>query len=79
MLSGIAADLDKLAVYAASLDTDAKLKVVEEKIDAIDDVTTNLNRLLRALKAAQKKPPAGISEPGNCTRMAAGRDGGDGP
>ena len=79
MLSGIAAALDKLAVYVTSLDTDTKLKVVKEHIDAINDVTTNLQRMLRALIAAQKKPPAGISEPGNCIRVAAGRDGGDGP
>ena len=79
VLYGIAADLDKLAVYATSLDTDAKLKVVEEHIDAINDVTAKLIGFSRALKAAQKKPPAGISEPGNCIRVAAGRDGGDGP
>ena len=79
VLRGIAAALDKLSVYVTALDTDAKLTVVKEHIDAMNDVAKKMQRMLRALKAAQKKPPAGISEPGNCTRMAAGRDGGDGP
>ena len=54
VLSGIAADLDKLAVYVTALDTDARLKVVKEYIDAINDVTKKLQRMLKALKAAQK-------------------------
>ena len=54
VLSRIAADLDKLAVYVTALDTDARLKVVKEHIDAINDVTKKLQRMLKALKAAQK-------------------------
>ena len=54
VLYGIAADLDKLAVYLTSLDTDIKLKVVEEHIDAINVVTAKLLRILQALIAAQK-------------------------
>ena len=42
-LSGIAADLDKLAVYVTALDTDARLKVVDDHIDAINDVAKNCN------------------------------------
>ena len=79
VLSGIAAALDELSVYVTALDTDAKLTVVEEHIDAINDVAKKMQQMLRALKAAQKKRPAGISERGNCTGMAAGRDGGDVP
>ena len=79
VLCGIAAALDKLSVYVTALDTDAKLTVVEEHIDAMNDVARKMQRMLRALKAAQEKPLAGISEPGNCTGMAAGRDGGDVP
>ena len=54
VLSGIAAGLDKLAVYVTSLDTDARLKVVTEHIDAINDVAKKLQQVLRTLKAAQK-------------------------
>jgi hypothetical protein len=79
VLCGIAAALDELSAYVTALDTDAKLTVVKEHIDAINDVAKKMQQMLRALKAAQKKRPAGISERGNCTRMAAGRDGGDGP
>ena len=53
VLSGIAADLDKLAVYVTALDTDARLKVVKEHTDAINDVAKKMQQVLRALKAAQ--------------------------
>jgi hypothetical protein len=53
-LSGIAAGLDKLADDVTALDTDAKLKVVEEHIDAINDVAKKMQRILQALKSAQK-------------------------
>ena len=52
VLSGIAADLDKLADYIASLDTDARLKVIKEHNDAINDVAKKLQRMLKALNAA---------------------------
>ena len=53
--------------------------VLKRVPDAMNDVARKMQRMLRAMKAAQEKPLAGISEPGNCTGMAAGRDGGDGP
>ena len=53
-LCGIAAALDKLAVYVTALDTDARLKVVEDHIDAINDVAKKMQRMIKALKAAQK-------------------------
>ena len=53
VLSGIAADLGKLAVYVTALDTDARLTVVKEHTDAINDVAKKMQQVLRALKAAQ--------------------------
>jgi hypothetical protein len=52
VLSGIAADLDKLAVYVTSLDTDARLKVLGDHCDAINDVPKKLQRTIKALTAA---------------------------
>ena len=53
-LSGIAADLDKLAVYVTALDTDARLKVFDDHFDALNDVSRKLQRTIKALRAAQK-------------------------
>ena len=44
--------LDELDDYVTSLDTDARLKVVKEHIDAINDVAKKLQRMLKALNAA---------------------------
>ena len=52
--SSIAADLDKLAVYVTALDTDARLKVFDDHVDAIKDASRKLQRMIKPLRAAQK-------------------------
>jgi hypothetical protein len=53
-LSGIAAALDRLVVYVTALDTDARLKLLDDHFDAINDVSRKLQRTIEALRALQK-------------------------
>ena len=54
-LSGIAADLDKLAVYVTALDYEGKLKLLAEHGKAMSTVRDNLQRTINALNAADRK------------------------